>query len=354
MSYLQKCHCYISSSARRSTRRRSCRRSSTSVSTRRADEPSPSCSHTRPYPHGVVLVFAIPFPSTRSRRAELELSAVAGVDPGHSRHPASIRCIQSRFASPRTHSTPPRARSCPTQAEIEPQQPSAIAVHRAPPPSPPSFPLRPFSAQIDPSVSSPATSSRSPTCPPLNPAPPPPFCLGAAAGTRRATRACRGPPLRGPPQRCRAPCGRRPPLVVPRRLTAPAPPAAAGTPPPTSRRRHARVHRHPSACAPLCPSPRAPPQACPALATDQRRCAAGRPPPARHAAAAGWPDRAPAVARAGKTEELRVASHLHVGPACQPFCFIFVFQFQLFYFGCKIFNCLEIHRKMRKMPNKFC
>ena len=103
--------------------------------------------------------FRHPLPSTRSRRAELEHSAVAGVDPGHSRHPASIRCAQSRFASPRTHSTPPRARSCPTQAEIEPQQPSAIAVHRAPPPSPPSFPLRPFSAQINPSVSFPATSS---------------------------------------------------------------------------------------------------------------------------------------------------------------------------------------------------
>ena len=32
------------------------------VATRRADEPRPSCSHTRPYPHGVVLVFASLFP----------------------------------------------------------------------------------------------------------------------------------------------------------------------------------------------------------------------------------------------------------------------------------------------------
>jgi len=45
LRYLQKCHCYISSSARRSTRRRSRRRSSTSVSTRRADEPRPR-AHT--------------------------------------------------------------------------------------------------------------------------------------------------------------------------------------------------------------------------------------------------------------------------------------------------------------------
>ena len=147
MSYLQKCHCYISSSARRSTRRRSRRRSSTSVSTRRADEPRPSCSHTRPYPHGVVLVFAIPFPSTRSRRAELELSATVSVHAGHPRRRASIRCAPSRTTSPFASSTRFRARSNQPRAESTsraPASPAAIAsprrssaLHRSPSSGPP-------------------------------------------------------------------------------------------------------------------------------------------------------------------------------------------------------------------------
>ena len=94
MSYLQKCHCYISSSARCSTHRRSRRRSSTSVSTRRADEPRPSCSPTRLYPHGVVLVFALPFPSSHSHQAELELSAPSASTP-------AILAAVPRFAAPR-------------------------------------------------------------------------------------------------------------------------------------------------------------------------------------------------------------------------------------------------------------
>jgi len=70
-------------------------------------------------------------------------------------------------------------------------------------------------------------------------------------------------------------------------------------------------------------------------------------------AAAGRPDAPPAMAWAvrRKTEEWGAGwVPGKWGPAVSPLSFMFFFQL----FRLVILNCLEIHRKMQKMPNKFC
>ena len=73
----------------------------------------------------------IPFPSSSSRRAD-RAEPPPSLVPAVPRHPALILRTPSCSTSPRTHSTPPRARPCPTPAESNPQ---AATRHRRPPQS---------------------------------------------------------------------------------------------------------------------------------------------------------------------------------------------------------------------------
>jgi len=307
LSYLQKCHCYISSSARRSTRRRSRRRSSTSVSTRRADEPRPSCSPTRLYPHGVVLVFALPFPSSHSHQAELELSATVSVHAGHPRRRASIRCAPSRTTSPFASSTRSRARSSQPRAESTFRAPVTAGRHcLATPELRPFVDLRPpdYLRPIQAVVSSAVTSSISPT-----PSPAESRAPAAAAPPRRRVRAA--PTARTPwgystPALAPPPCA-PPPLGLPdarpaslfRRLALPRP----------ERRRRRRAVA-PAACAAAARAPLHPTRARPAIRAPWPRFRRAMPPASRRRrepgpprAACPWPCTGRPAARAGKTEE---------------------------------------------------
>ena len=217
MSYLQKCHWYISSSARRSTRRRSRRRSSTSVSTRRADKPRPSCSHARPYPCGVVSVFAIPF----LPRAHAEPSSSSG-HRRRPRRPSSPPCLDSPRPEPHNLSLglphPFPSSFEPTPGRIDLQSSCVTGRHCLAAPE-----LRPSVAPLPPVHLRSIRGHGEHPCAVLflpNPIPAriphrrsrsaaaPPRMACCAAGARR------GPPLYEATGRCRAPRGRRAPLAV--------------------------------------------------------------------------------------------------------------------------------------------
>ena len=120
MSYLQKCHCYISSSARRSTRRRSRRRSSSSVSTRCADEP-----RRRAHTPVLIRVESCPFSPSPSFHALTPSRARAQCHRRRPRRPSSPPPLDSPRPKPRdlapkllhpstdsAATTPGRNRSC--------------------------------------------------------------------------------------------------------------------------------------------------------------------------------------------------------------------------------------------------
>ena len=182
-----------------------------------------------------------------------------------------------------------------------------------------------------------------------NPRPPPPNRRRAAV--ERAARPARTPPalpapargpplcalgLPGPPDRGAARLRRRLAVARPERPRAAARPAPRTPPPPPARcgaplRRPTRLPAPPPALASAPPSH--------AAGGSQGRCGppsrapAGRPPVRRKTEewGAGWVP--------GKW-----------GPAVSPLSFMFFFQL----FRLVILNYLEIHRKMQKMPNKFC
>ena len=114
--------------------------------------------------------FRHPLPSTRSRRAELELSATVSVHAGHPRRRASIRCAPSRTTSPFASSTRSRARSSQPRAESTFRAPVTAGRHcLATPELRPSVDLRPlvYLRPIQAVVSSAVTSSISPSFFPL-------------------------------------------------------------------------------------------------------------------------------------------------------------------------------------------
>ena len=78
------------------------------VATRRADKPRPSCTHSHPYPHGVVLVFASPFPFFLER-AEHRATLAARRSPRWCRFRPSI-AAPLRFLAPQLHSLAPHPR----------------------------------------------------------------------------------------------------------------------------------------------------------------------------------------------------------------------------------------------------
>ena len=257
---------------------------------------------------GAVSGFASPFSflAFASRRDELEPPPSSA--PTTPRHPASIPRTQSRATSPRTHSAPPRARPCPTPAEIRPQTAVAIAVRYGAPPSPSSSHLQPFSAQIRCTVSSPTTPSSSPTFSPGESA--------AAVAAPPPPRARRGAALRAPALHHRAPRSRQ----APRTATPPPSPASAAGRAGTAARRRCPAPALPRAA--LRAGPAAPPWAQPrwaAWAAGGPGRAAGVPRPGDAAAAAGLPGRhAVHGPGAWRAEEGRweLGSHLHVGPGC--------------------------------------
>jgi hypothetical protein len=178
---------------------------------------------------------------------------------------------------------------------------------------------------------------------------PPPWPCAAA---RR-----RGAPLRLPASHRRAPGSRSaslsPHRPVRRRLTPPPAGNRRAAPPlPRRRRRPLRARALPSA-------PHARPTHRPALAVGRLGRAAGVPRPAQ-AAAAALLAAEPAQCRGARHGRSRGRGRLELGLgsltsgarlSAPPFL-SFMFFFQLF--RLVIHNCVEIHRKMRKMPNKFC
>ena len=125
--------------------------------------------------------FRISLPPSHSHRAELELSATAGVHAGHPRRRASIRRAQNRTTSPSTSSASSLARSSQYRAESAPAPPAAIAASRRSSASPSIFLSRPSSIQIDHAVSFLVPLSSFPTPFPSS------SCAGAA-GTRPCRR----------------------------------------------------------------------------------------------------------------------------------------------------------------------
>ena len=100
------------------------------VATRRADEPRPSCSHTRPYPHGVVLVFASPFPFFLER-AEHRATLAARRSPRRCRFRPPLATVL-RFPAPQAARPRPEAPSSlhePVRANPRPNRPLC---HRLP------------------------------------------------------------------------------------------------------------------------------------------------------------------------------------------------------------------------------
>ena len=100
------------------------------VATRHADEPRPSCSHTRPYPHGVVLVFASPFPFFLER-AEHRATLAARRSPRRCRFRPPLAAVL-RFPAPqaaRPHPEAPSSLHEPVRANPGPNRPLC---HRPP------------------------------------------------------------------------------------------------------------------------------------------------------------------------------------------------------------------------------
>ena len=172
---------YTSSPVRCSTCRRSLRRFSTSVSTRRADEPRPPRSRVVFIPTEPCL-FSPPllFPHAReTSRARAEPSPA---------FPSAIPATPCRFPAPQaapSHpaSPPPlsRARATLCRAESTPAPPAAIAVSGEASPSPSTTTFRPSSGRFAPAVS----FSVPPSC---FPTPIPSFSCAGAAGTRPCRR----------------------------------------------------------------------------------------------------------------------------------------------------------------------
>ena len=140
--------------------------------------------------------------SSRSRRAEDELSCHrAQRRPNPAAHASFLRA-PSRAASPRNSSTHPRARLSHTPAESSSRPPAAIDVLHRSSALPSTNHLRPFSARLENVVSFPVIHSTSPALSP--------FDSRAAAATHAPPCACRGPPLRRAPRCARAPPPCRP------------------------------------------------------------------------------------------------------------------------------------------------
>jgi len=219
----------------------------TSPSMRRADKPRPSCSHARPYPHGVVSVFAIPF----LPRAHAEPSSSSG-HRRRPRRPSSPPCLDSLRPEPHNlalcllHPFPSSFEPTPGRIDLQ----SACVTGRhclAAPELRPSVDLRPpvHLRSIQAVVSSALTYSISPSLFPSLPALPSPGHSCAAAAAMPPPRARRGATLRKPAHPRLAPRGRLAalaaslphlPVVLRRagkntaRRRAPLPCAAAGRP----------------------------------------------------------------------------------------------------------------------------